>query len=234
MADNDTDFDDILEGTVDEAKDAISDLDAPDYEGLLEAEEGGKDRKTIKEFLESKIDSAEEEAEEAVEEVDEETEEIVEEIEEETEGGLLGSFSKTSVLAGGLILGIVLGFAAAGMTSTAGAAEADPSLVQDNVETIAGSGNFNGTIEVSEPEVRHSMYFMNVTMSQEQGNETIDQTQKVYVSLDGRKLFLVREQLGQTLSPIDIPQTLQQIQQQEQAPAGNETAPEAPEVNSTQ
>jgi len=227
MADNDTDFDDILEGTVDEAKDAIRDLDSPDYEGLLEAEKEGKDRKTVKEFLESRIDSAEEEAEE----VDEETEEIVEEIEEETKGGLLGSFSRTSVLSGGLILGIVLGFAAAGMTSTAGAAEADPSLVQDNVETIAGSGNFNGTIEVSEPEVRHSLYFMNVTMSQDQGNETMEQAQKVYVSLDGRKLFLVREQLGQTLSPIDIPETLQQIQQR-QAPAGDET--EAPEANSTQ
>jgi len=233
MADNDTDFDDILEGTVDEAKDAIRDLDSPDYEGLLEAEKEGKDRKTIKEFLESRMDSAEEEAEDS-EDADEATEEeIVEEIEEETEGGLLGSFSRTSVLAGGLILGIVLGFAAAGMTSTAGAAEADPSMVQDNVETIAGSGSFNGTIEVSEPEVRHSLYFMNVTMSQEQGNETMEQTQKVYVSLDGRKLFLVREQLGQTLSPIDIPQTLQQLEQQ-QAPAEEETAPEEPEVNSTQ
>ena len=219
MADNDTDFDDILEGTVDDVKDAINDLDSADYEGLLEAEEDGKDRKTVKEFLESKLDSAEEATEEAVEEVDETSEEVVEEIEEETEGGLMGSFSQTSVLAGGLILGIVLGFAAAGLTSSGPGAQMNPSAVQDSVRTIAGAGSFNGTIDISEPEVRHSMYYMNVTMEQEQGNETMSQTQKVYVSLDGVKMFLVREQLGQTLSPIDIPSTLQQIEQQSQTPA---------------
>jgi hypothetical protein len=225
MADDDSDFKDILEGTVDEVKDRIRDLDAPDYEGLLEAEEDGKDRKTIKEFLQSRIGSGEEEESE-----DTETEEVVEDIERETEGGLLGSFSKTSVLAGGLILGLVLGFAAAGLTSDT--AKANPQMVQQNVEKLAAAGNFNGTVDVSDAEVRHSMYYFNVTMSQQQANQTASQSQQVYTTLDGKYMFLVRKQFGQTLSPIDIPRALQRMeQQQNQVPTGNQTGTQ---TNATQ
>jgi hypothetical protein len=226
MADDDSDFADILEGTVDEVKDRIRDLDSPDYEGLLGAEEDGKDRKTVKEFLQSRMDSDEEEEDEESESIDvEDPEEVVEDIERETEGGLLGSFSKTSVLAGGVILGLVIGFAAAGFTSNTGA-KANPAAVQQNVKTLAGAGSFNGTVDVSEPEVRHSMYYFNVTMEQQGQNETVSQSQEIYVTLDGRYLFLVREQFGQTLSPIDIPQALQRMeQQQNQAPTGNQTQP---------
>jgi len=221
MADNDKDFDDILEGTVDEVKDAIDDLDDVEFEDLLDAEKEGKDRKTIKDHIESLMDD-EEDDESPVEEADESAEEVVEEIEEETEGGFLGSFSKTSVLGGGLILGVILGFAVA--TFSGGpSGSASPAQVQEDVRAIAGAGGFNGTMEITEPEIRHSMYYMNVSMSQQNGNETVSQTQKVYVSLDGQKLFLVREQLGRTLSPIDIPSTLEQIE-------GSQT----PESNATQ
>ncbi len=230
MADNDTDFDDILEGTVDEVKDAIDDLDDVDFEDLLDAETEGKDRKTIKEHIESKMDDGDESP---VEESDESAEEVVEEIEEETEGGFLGSFSKTSVLGGGLILGVILGFAVATFSGTPGGS-ASPAQVQEDVRAIAGAGGFNGTMEITEPEIRHSMYYMNVTMSQEDGNETVSQTQKVYVSLDGQKLFLVREQLGRTLSPIDIPSTLEQIEARESGDTQSPEQPSAPETNATQ
>jgi hypothetical protein len=230
MAEDDSDFNDILEGTVDEVKDQIRDLDYPDYEGLIEAEKEGKDRKTIKDFLKSHMDSHEHEAEDS--------EEVVEEIEEETEGGLLGSYSRTSVLAGGVILGVLLGFAAAtyvpGLSSSA-AAEANPQEVQENVKTLAGSGS-NATVEVSSPEVRNSMYYFNVTITQDRANETATQSQQVYVSLDGQKLFLVREQFGQTLSPIDIPQALERLESQTEvpteAPSGQGQTP--PEPNTTQ
>ena len=233
MADNDTDFDDILEGTVDEVKDAIDDLDDVDFEDLLDAEEDGKNRKTVKEHIESKMDNGDESP---VEESDESAEEVVEEIEEETEGGFLGSFSKTSVLGGGLILGVILGFAVATFSGSP-TGSASPAQVQEDVRAIAGAGGFNGTMDITEPEIRHSMYYMNVSMSQDNGNETVDQTQKVYVSLDGQKLFLVREQLGRTLSPIDIPSTLEQIEARESGDTQSPQQPQqpsAPETNATQ
>ena len=228
MADNDTDFDDILEGTVDEVTDAIDELDDADYDGLLEAEENGKDRKTVKEHIESLIDD-EEEDEDPLDEVDESAEEVVEEIEEETEGGVLGSFSRTSVLGGGLILGIILGFAVASFSGPAGA---NPDQVKENVRTIAAPGDFNGTVEVTDPVRRNSMYYMNVTMSQDTVNGTAEQTQGVYVTLDGQKLFVEQVQLGRTLSPVDIPSTLEQIEAQQNQ---NTQQPQtAPETNATQ
>jgi len=234
MVDNDTDFDDILEGTVDEVEDAIDDLDDADFEDLLDAEKEGKDRKTVKEYIESKMDDEEDES--PVEEADESAEEVVEEIEEETEGGFLGSFSKTSVLGGGLILGVILGFAVATL-SGGPSGSANPAQVQEDVRAIAGAGGFNGTMDISEPEIRNSMYYLSVNMSQETENGTASQTQNVYVSLDGQKLFLVREQLGRTLSPIDIPSTLEQIEAREsgdtQSPQQPQQ-PEAPEPNATQ
>ncbi len=222
MADNDTDFDDILEGTVDEVTDAIDELDDVDFDGLLEAEKNGKDRKTVKEHIESLMDDEEENP---IEEADESAEEVVEEIEEETEGGFLGSFSKTSVLGGGLILGIILGFAVASFSGPGGA---NPSTVQENVRTIAAPGDFNGTVEVTDPVRRNSMYYMNVTMSQDTVNGTAEQTQGVYVTLDGQKLFVEQVQLGRTLSPVDIPSTLDRIEAQQ----NQET--QQPEANVTQ
>ncbi|MFB6116812.1 MAG: hypothetical protein ABEK10_04860 [Candidatus Nanosalina sp.] len=221
MADNDTDFDDILEGTVDEVKDAIDELDDVDLDELLDAEKNGKDRKTVKEHIRSMMDDDDEEEvdEEIIEEADESEEEVVEEIEEETEGGLLGSFSRSSVMAGGLVVGIILGFAAATFSGTAAGA-ASPAQVKEDVKTIAGAGGFNGTMEITDPVKRHNMYFLNVTMTQETGNRTVSQTQGVYVTLDGEKMFLVRKQLGRTLSPIDIPSTLQQIQARQNQQTG--------------
>lgn len=232
------DYTDVLEGTVDEVKEAIRDMDEPDFEALLEAEKEGKDRKTVREFIESKIPSEEEEASEEDEASDleeDEEEEIVEEIEEETSGGILGSYSGTSLLAGGVILGIVIGFVVAGFTGVSDDVTgntADPQLVRDSVQTIAGVG-LNSTPDVSEPEVKHSMYNMNVTTEVETENETMDQSQEVYVTLDGEKLFIVQEQFGQTLMPLDVQQAVRQAEaaeQQEDLPEEDPTANESDSV----
>ncbi|MFB6242034.1 MAG: hypothetical protein ABEJ36_04520 [Candidatus Nanosalina sp.] len=229
MSEDDSDFKDTLEGTVEEVKDRIRDMDTPDYEGLLEAEKEGKDRKTVKEFLESRLGDSDS-SEEKVEVKD--SEDLVEGIEEETEGGILGSFSRTSVLAGGLILGLVVGFAAAGLTGSIGA-KANPQQVQENVRTLATAGGFNGTVSISEPTIRHSMYYLNVTLTQQAGNQTVSRSQQVYVTLDGQYMFLVRKQFGQTISPINIPQALQRAQQQQnQPPTGGQTG--TPQTNATQ
>jgi small subunit ribosomal protein S3 len=48
------DYDEIVDGTISDAKDQIGDLKNPDYEALLEAEEGNKARTTFIDWLENK------------------------------------------------------------------------------------------------------------------------------------------------------------------------------------
>lgn len=48
-----TNYSEIVSGTIDDAKDEISELDNPDYEALLEAEKEGKDRKTLKDWIQA-------------------------------------------------------------------------------------------------------------------------------------------------------------------------------------
>ncbi|MFB6180813.1 MAG: hypothetical protein ABEJ93_02960 [Candidatus Nanohalobium sp.] len=54
-----TDYSEIVDGTVDEVKESIKDNEL-DLEKLLEAEEKGKDRKTLKQFINRRMDSSEE------------------------------------------------------------------------------------------------------------------------------------------------------------------------------
>jgi hypothetical protein len=228
MVEDDTDFEDILEGTVDEAKESIRNLENPDYEGLLEAEESGKDRKTLKDFIESQMASEDEETEDTEEEeAVEEPEEVVSEIEEETSGGIMGSYSRSSVLAGGLILGLVLGFVAASYsTTTTGApgSQAPPETVQEAVRTVASAGE-NVTVEVTEPTIEHSMYRMNVTQTLQTANGTQQQTIGVFVTLDGRYMVPIRKQFGQIISPTDLQAAVQRVNAQQQ---------EAPETNTSE
>ena len=49
-----TDYSEIVDGTISDVKDRVTDLEDPDYEALIEAEEAGKDRKTLKEWLENR------------------------------------------------------------------------------------------------------------------------------------------------------------------------------------
>lgn len=46
-------YEEILEGTVSEAQEAIEEINDPDYDKLIQLEKEGKNRKTILEFLES-------------------------------------------------------------------------------------------------------------------------------------------------------------------------------------
>jgi len=53
-SEEDVDFDEIVDNTISDAKDAISELENPDYEALLEAEKDNKDRTTFVDWLENK------------------------------------------------------------------------------------------------------------------------------------------------------------------------------------
>lgn len=50
---SDVEYEEIVSGTITDAKDQIQDMENPDYEKALEAEEANKDRKTFKEWLEA-------------------------------------------------------------------------------------------------------------------------------------------------------------------------------------
>jgi ribosomal protein L31E len=48
-----SEYEELLDGTVSEAQEAIEELEDPDYDKLIQLEEEGKDRKTLLDFLES-------------------------------------------------------------------------------------------------------------------------------------------------------------------------------------
>lgn len=200
----DKDYQELLDATVDEVKDEIDNLEDPDYEALLDAEKEGEDRESVKDYITDLMDDEDLD--------DEDEEEIVEEIEEETRGGLLGSFSREKVLAGGLILGLLLGFILAGLTGVT-SQEANPDEVRESVNDLLTAGDFQGEVEISEPEVQNGLYFMNVEVTQQLENETVTNEQGIYVTLDGELLFPVQEQMGQRLSPINIEESIEQARQ---------------------
>lgn len=53
-AEDETDYSEIVNGNMDEVKDRIKEMEDPDFEALIEAEESGKDRKTLKEWIENR------------------------------------------------------------------------------------------------------------------------------------------------------------------------------------
>lgn len=49
-------YEELVSGTITEAKDALGDMEEPDYEAALQAEKENKDRKTLKQWLENQMD----------------------------------------------------------------------------------------------------------------------------------------------------------------------------------
>ncbi len=52
--DTEADYEEIVSGTISDAKDALNELENPDYAAALEAEKSNKDRKTLTQWLENK------------------------------------------------------------------------------------------------------------------------------------------------------------------------------------
>ena len=218
-----------LSGNVDEVKDQIRDAENPDLEALLEEEKSGKDRKTIKEFLEKRIDKEEAEVDEA--EVDEAEDEVVEQIEEETEGGLLGGFSREAVMASGLVAGLVLGLVfGAGAMNFSGSADADITAQQaeDRISQLFELQQGLAGFSVDSVSQENGMYYIESTVEQEvqaqnNSNETSVQEfpQNFYMTLDGQYLFQERQNqfTGQVVSPIPVDQTIERLENQSQQPS---------------
>jgi len=53
---DEAEYEEIVSGTITDAKEAIEDLDNPDYEALLKAEEADKNRTTFKDWIETRIE----------------------------------------------------------------------------------------------------------------------------------------------------------------------------------
>lgn len=217
-------MEEYLDDTVDEVKKNIRHAEDVDYEELLEAEKNGKDRKTIKEFLENKIENAEEEQQEEVEE------ELVEEIEEETEEGFLGGFAPPQILAGGALAGVLVGLVLGAVLLPGmggGGDDIGPAAAQNTVEELLTASGSNAT--VSQAEKVNGLYRVNLSQQVTQGNQTTTQTQSYYVTLDGEKLIpsAVQSAFGQprpvVLDVQDIRENIQRQQEQAQNQTGNTT-----------
>lgn len=226
---NDVDFD----ATVDEVKQQIRDLEDPDYKKLLEQEEADKDRKTVKEFIQKRMDSEEVEIEDEEDSTEETVEEdLVEEIEEDTSGGLLGGLSPEVVLASGLVGGLVLGLML-GLVFDASPADAEITSqeAQDRVDSILELQVDDYEFTES-PELRNGLYYVSTEITQEvqaqdgNGTETQEVSQNFYLTTDGELLFPEQEQFGQVVSPINIGDELERAQQQPEQGAEQEIDPE--------
>lgn len=222
------DNDDILDGTVDEVKQKIDDAVDLDYKSLLKSEEEGKDRKTIREYIEQKIG---EEVDEDMnsEESDEITEDdVLEEIEDETAGGIMGGYSRNSVFAGGLLLGLLIGLVAMGLSGAGmGADQISKQDARDRVVQIVGE-----QAQLSETfGEEHGLYTFNITSTGQQGNETVTRTQTFYMTMDGAQIIPTQSPLTGQSTVIDVDQAIEAAQQQNQPPANESTGNE---TNSTQ
>lgn len=89
--------------------------------------------------------------------------------------------------------------------------EENKEQIRQDIREIASAGSFQGYLEVKNMELKNNMVYADVEMV----SDGQTQVQSVYVTLEGELLFLVREQMDQVLSPINIEQTLAQIDEQE-------------------
>lgn len=200
---DDTDYSDIVDKTVKEAKDAIRELENPDYEALLEAEAQGENRKTLRTWIEDRLE--EQEYEVGVEDAKEEM--------------FLSSLSPSTALVGGLVLGLVVGLAAGAFGPSSGTSVSPGEVEQSVTDLFATAGSAPDSVEVTET---NGMFSVNVT--NRQGNRT--STQQFYVSPDGQLLFRATGPFGRpTVYQIDqLRQRLAQQAAQNQTETGNTTS----------
>lgn len=205
MSEN-SDYEEILQQNVRQVKKAVRDLESPDYTELYELEEEGKDRKTVKEFLEPKM---EEQDDEGTEERD-----TVESIEQETSEGLLGSFTREKVAGGALVLGVLIGLAAGYGFSGDAAPQANPADIEDSIRDLFDATGFEGDMTF-ETSGQNGMYYVQINQSRDTVNGTETSTRAFYASPDGELLFPeIRSQL--LTNPIDVDQTIQRLQSRDE------------------
>ncbi len=187
MPDN-SDYEEVISGTVSEAKAEIQELEDPDYRKILQLERENKNRKTLKEWLEERVDESEEVEEDEPESFEEvmETPVAEEEVPE--------TLTRNQLMAGGLVIGILIGLAVGVFALDSGSAyEVSNSQVQesvqDYVDQIADTTPQVSSAEVTGVTRGNGMYLVNVTVSTQLRNQTTENTAVFYVTGDGSLMF---------------------------------------------
>lgn len=200
MSDNGS-YEEILDNTVNDAKNQILELEDPDYEKLLELEAEGKNRKTIRQWLEKRLEEHE-----------------YERGAEDTLGDrLLNSFSTSSAIVGGLTIGLIIGIVAAGLVDFPGSMDASADEVERSVQQYIDAVQATGQVEDSEiasVTQRNGMWVVTVSMeAQNMMGEMEEQEVELYTSPDGEILFAEGQNIDQVIQQIEMMQ-----QQEEQMP----------------
>lgn len=201
---DDTDYSEIVDQTVKDAKDAIRELENPDYEALLEAETQGDNRKTLRTWIEERLEQQEYEVgrEDAIDDM------------------FLSSLAPSTALIGGVVVGLIVGLAAGVFGPLGGAAtQASPGEVQQSMNSLfAAAGSAPESVDVTRSS---GMFLVNVTTQGANGTAS----QQFYVSPDGQLLFRTRGPFGQSMVQ-NIDRLMLQLQQQAQnrTQTGNATS----------
>lgn len=223
-----TEHEEVLQGTVDEVKESIQNLDDPDYEGLVEAEKEDKNRKTLVSWLEARAyedshegeeeshgEGEQEESRETGQEESDDVDETVEQVEKQTAGGLGGSFSSGQIALGGLLVGLIIGLASGtlvGDTGMSGEPGASTDQIREDVSTLVSQGQTQD-VSVASVETRNEMFFVNVSGTVTQNGTSQEINRAFYVSQDGELLF-PRISSPFFRSPINVADSLAAAQNQ--------------------
>lgn len=235
----DVDYNEVVEGTVDEVKQQVQDQDL-DIDKVLEAEQANKERVTLVDWLEEQQDEAEKTAEA---EDSAESEDVQEEFEDETSPDTATGFDEAAtdgstfdlsadtgsyaldgrnlhMLGVGLLAGIVLTAAvffagivpaasAQGGLSADAAGEKLNSYVSDNKAAMQMPPGSNLTVQDAQRHGDSQLYEVTLLFEATIQNRSISRDMSAYVTQNGRYVFFGAQ-------PLDMSQPLeQQIQQQQ-------------------
>ncbi len=194
-------YDQILEKTISEIKEEIKNREDVDLEKLKELEKEGKDRKTLKDWIDSRLEESEEgEKDEDTEEASDE-EEQVEENEEESEapeqvektpGGYQSTWEKPYI---NIILGIIIGVAVTALVmypadTMRAQAEYTPeevnSMVEEFVAQQLGEEEIDVAVASIDQDTYEDLYVVSLSIDEAPDDQTID----VYVSKRSGLMFM--------------------------------------------
>lgn len=209
------DYEELSDKTIKEIKQDVEDRDV-DLEKLLEAEKENKDRVTLKDWINDRLEEAEEavdeaedaaedaeesaadESEDAADETDDHTEDVLDEpvdsreVHVEGDGGAAHSGPlKTPKLTflGGLVVGILLATIVTWATmGGTGVAMSPDQAITETESYLDSNPNIQGNYTIGEVDARSygDLYVVPVTVSSPVGTQTV----QVYVSKQSGLLFL--------------------------------------------
>jgi len=124
----------------------------------------------------------------------------------------------------GVVLGVLIGLVAAyGVLGSSSPGMVSQDTVESSVSDLfTASGVDASQFEVAEYTKQNGMHYVTLNITQQTQNQTQTSSRSYFVSPDGELLFPeLQSALVQT--PINIQDTIQQIEAQQQSPSGSTT-----------